>query len=130
MAMTLKGPPMLPSLPIDPAQMLIGGVWRPAAATLAVTDPSTGEPLTRIARGQAADIDAAVAAAGAALEGDWGRMTAADRGGLLLRLAAIIAEHEDLLTEVEARDVGKPLAQARADARALVRYCTCLLYTF
>jgi len=39
-------------------------------------------------------------------------------------LAAFIAEHWALLSEVEARDVGRPVAQARADAQALGRYCT------
>jgi aldehyde dehydrogenase (NAD+) len=111
------------ALPIDPAQILIDGTWRPASDTLPVEDPSTGQEIARIARGGAEDIDAAVAAAQAALGGAWGRCTAAERGRLLARLGQLVEAHEDLLTEVEARDVGKPLAQARADARALARYC-------
>src|SRR6056297_1550150 len=111
------------SLPIDPAQILIAGTWRATPETLPVEDPSTGEEIARIAKGQAADIDAAVAAAQDALEGDWGRFTAAERGRCLARLGRLVEEHEDLLAEVEAQDVGKPLAQARADARALARYC-------
>ncbi|KNX42546.1 Aldehyde dehydrogenase PuuC [Roseovarius tolerans] len=111
------------SLPLDPAQILIGGTWRATPETLLVEDPSTGEEIARIARGQAADIDAAVIAAQDALWGDWGRFTAAERGRCLARLGHLVEEHEDLLAEVEARDVGKPLAQARADARALARYC-------
>jgi len=111
------------SLPIDPAQILIGGTWRATPETLLVEDPSTGEEIARIARGQAADINAAVIAAQDALLGDWGRFTAAERGRCLARLGRLVEEHEDLLAEVEARDVGKPLAQARADARALARYC-------
>ena len=111
------------SLPIDPAQILIGGVWRATPETLPVEDPSTGEEIARIARGQAADIDAAVAAAHEALAGEWGRFTAAERGRCLTRLGRLVEEHEDLLAEIEAQDVGKPLTQARADARALARYC-------
>src|SRR6056297_2938817 len=111
------------SLPLDPAQILIGGVWRAAPRTLPVEDPSTGEEIARIARGQAADIDAAVAAAHEALAGEWGRFTAAERGRCLTRLGRLVEEHEDLLAEIEAQDVGKPLTQARADARALARYC-------
>lgn len=114
---------MLPTLPIDPSHVLIGGAWRATADTLPVSDPSTGAALGRIARGTAADIDDAVQAARAALDGDWGRMTAAERGRILLRLSLLVAENEDLLTQVEALDVGKPLTQARADARALARYC-------
>jgi len=111
------------SLPLDPGQILIGGTWRATRATLPVEDPSTGQEIARIARGQAVDIDAAVAAAQDALAGEWGRFTAAERGRCLARLGRLVAEHEDLLAEVEAHDVGKPLAQARADARALARYC-------
>ena len=48
---------------IPPASHLIGGSWIRGDATIQVTDPSTGQPLTQIARGTAADIDAAVAAA-------------------------------------------------------------------
>lgn len=111
------------ALPLDAAQILIGGIWRATPETLPVENPSTGEEIARIARGQAADIDAAVAAAQDALEGDWGRFTAAERGRCLARLGRLVEEHEDILAEVEAHDVGKPLAQARADARALARYC-------
>lgn len=114
---------MLPDLPIDPATMLIGGSWRGASATLPLTNPSDGTALCAIARGGRADIDAAVSAAAQASAGDWGRMTALERGRILSRLAAIVTEHEHLLAQVEALDVGKPLSQARADARALARYC-------
>ncbi len=114
---------MLPTLPLDPAQFLIGGTWRATPETLPVKDPSTGQEIARIARGQTADIHAAVAAAQDALVGDWGRFTAAERGRCLARLGRLVEEHENLLAEVEAHDVGKPLAQARADARALARYC-------
>ena len=107
----------------DSARMLIGGTWRESAATLPLVNPSTGEEIGRIARGTAADIDAAVGAAQAALAGEWGRKTALERGRLLTRLAALVLEQVDLLAELEAMDVGKPLSQARADALALARYC-------
>ncbi|KUF09775.1 aldehyde dehydrogenase family protein [Pseudoponticoccus marisrubri] len=103
--------------------MLIGGQWRAAAETLELQNPSTEKPLCRIARGTADDVDAAVGAARAAFDGDWGRVTAAERGRLLARLGRLVLEHADTLTRLEALDVGKPLAQARADALALERYC-------
>ena len=37
-------------------------------------------------------------------------------------MAAIILEHAEQLARIEARDVGKPLAQARADMRVTARY--------
>ena len=108
----------------DPALCLIGGVWVPATGTgtLALVDPSDGTEICRIAQGQAEDIDAAVTAAQAARDGDWGRMTAVERGRILTRIGQLVLERVDDLAQLEARDVGKPLTQARADAVALARY--------
>ena len=108
----------------DTEQVLIGGRWQAPAGggTLPLEDPSTGVRIGAIARGTAADIDAAVAAAEAARAGDWGRMTAADRGRVLARLGRLVAERVEDLAVIEATDVGKPLKQARADALALARY--------
>ena len=53
-------------LPWDSRQMLIAGRWRDASETLPLEDPSTGRVVGEIARGSAADIDAAVDAARAA----------------------------------------------------------------
>ncbi len=104
------------------AAHLIGGRWRDAAATLEVIDPSDGAAFARIGRGGAAEIDAAVAAAQAALDGAWGRLTATERGRLLSRLADLIARDAEPLAQLESRDVGKPIRQARADAAACARY--------
>ena len=108
----------------DPGLCLIGGAWVPPADgdRLELTDPSTGAPLAAIARGGAADIDAAVLAARAALNGDWGRATAAERGRVLTRMGVMVSERVEALARIEAQDVGKPLTQARADAVALARY--------
>ena len=113
------------SIPFDSSLLLIGAHWRAAAcgATLALYDPSNGSELARIARGGAADVDAAVASAQAALDGDWGRMTAAERGRVLGAVGRKVLENVELLAQLEARDVGKPLKQGRADALALARYC-------
>ena len=108
----------------DPSLCLIGGAWVPprSGQSLLLTNPSTGADLAQIARGQAADIDAAVSAARAALQGDWGRMTALERGRILTRIGQMVLERADDLARLEAADVGKPLGQARADAVALARY--------
>ncbi len=89
---------------------------------LAVENPSDGCEIGQIARGQAADIDAAVTAATAARAGEWGRLPAFERGRLLARMGQLVLKYQDALTEIEAADVGKPLTQARNDARALARY--------
>ncbi|KIC28945.1 aldehyde dehydrogenase family protein [Leisingera sp. ANG-M6] len=109
----------------DPALCLIGGKWLPAASggTLPLVNPSDGSKICQIPRGGAADIEAAVLEAEAALDGEWGRMTALERGRILTRIGQFVLERVDLLAAIEAMDVGKPLTQARADAVALARYC-------
>lgn len=108
----------------DTDKVLVGGAWRTATGrgTLEVRNPSDGSTLCEIARGTAEDIDNAVAAAHTARTGEWGKLTAAERGRLLLKLAQLIREHAEDLAVIEAQDVGKPLKQARADTVALARY--------
>ena len=114
----------MPDIGFDTTQVYIGGQWIAGAGgqTLPLFDPSEGSELARIARGNATDIDAAVAAAQASLEGPWGAMSATDRGRVLMRMSALVMQQADELARLEALDVGKPLKQARADAVALARY--------
>jgi len=113
---------MVAPFPTD--QVFIGGQWRAASGgrVLPIENPSNGEPLGRLAAGGPADIDAAVQAARAALDGPWGRMTAVERGRVLARMGREVEARIDMLAELEALDVGKPLKQARADVVALARY--------
>ena len=90
--------------------------------TIPVIDPSDGQPFDHIQRSSAPDIDAAVRAARQCLDTVWGRLTAAERGRLMMRLSAKITEHAQELSDLEQRDCGKPTRQARADATALARY--------
>ena len=106
----------------DSAEMFIGGQWCHAPATLPLENPSTGAEIGMIAAGGAAEIDAAVGAAQDALAGDWGRMTAAERGRILTDIGQRVLERDEDLARMEALDVGKPLGQARNDVRALARY--------
>lgn len=104
---------------------LIDGRWQPASdgRTLDVVSPSDGQVFARIARGTAADIDAAVKAARKAFEdGPWSRMTAVERGRILTKLGTKILEHFEELAQLEAADTGKPMKQARADITAAARY--------
>lgn len=108
----------------DASKCFIGGEWvAPVGGeTLELENPSDGSEIARIARGQRADVDAAVQAAKAALAGPWGRKTAVERGRILTRIGQLVLERVDTLARLEAADVGKPLKQARADAVALARY--------
>jgi aldehyde dehydrogenase (NAD+) len=106
------------------SKLLIDGRWVDAldGETIDVIDPCSGQVFAKIARGRSADVELAVAAARRALEGAWGRMTATERGRVLQRLGQIILDHAEELAEVEARDTGKPMSVARADAKAVARY--------
>lgn len=106
-------------------QHFIAGEWTPGSGgeTLPVIDPSTGEVFDQLQRGNAQDIDRAVAAARGALEGDWGRMTAVDRGRILSRMSQIMLSRSEALALLEARDTGKPMSQARNDIQVAARYC-------
>jgi aldehyde dehydrogenase (NAD+) len=105
-------------------QILIDGTWRESlgGGTIAAINPSDGGRFGALARGTADDVDAAVRAARAALDGEWGRMPAFERGRVLARLGQLVLDNADELAALEARDVGKPLRQAKADALALARY--------
>ena len=103
-------------------QHYIGGTWRDGSGDLPVINPSDGQVVARIARGTAADVDDAVQAAQAALDGEWGKLDATARGRLLCRLAELIRRDAEALARMESEDVGKPLSQARADAAVCARY--------
>jgi aldehyde dehydrogenase (NAD+) len=103
----------------------IGGQWVAAAdgQTLPVIDPSTGAAFDQLARGSAEDIDRAVRAARAARSGQWSLLTATERGRILSRMGELILARHEELAQLEARDTGKPLSQARNDITVAARYC-------
>src|SRR5580698_3716520 len=76
-------------------------------------DPYLGRPWASAADGDAADVDAAVAAARRALSGPWRQLTGFGRARLMRRLAELIARDADRLAEFETRDTGKLLREMR-----------------
>jgi aldehyde dehydrogenase (NAD+) len=90
--------------------------------TIEVIDPSYGAPFDEIQRGNSADLASAVDAAQHCLANTWGRLGAAQRGQLLMKLSLKVLEHADELAQLEQRDCGKPTKQAKADVVALARY--------
>ncbi|MBF0276878.1 MAG: aldehyde dehydrogenase family protein [SAR324 cluster bacterium] len=110
---------------MEAKQLLIDGNWIPAeeGKTIPVIDPSTGQEMGAIARGAEKDVHHAVLAAQGAMEGTWGNLTAVERGRLIAKLGQLILENKDELTQIESRDVGKPLKQAANDVIACARYC-------
>jgi aldehyde dehydrogenase (NAD+) len=75
-------------------------------------DPATGEVLATLPAAQPEDVDAAVAAARAA-QPAWAAVDPTRRTKLLVALSQAIEAHADELAELESRDVGKPIAEAR-----------------
>src|SRR4051812_36437313 len=99
-------------LDCDEHLLLIDGE-RAAAAdgrTLATLDPATESELGTVSHAGAADVDRAVRAARAALAEDaaWRKMSAADRGRRMIRLAELVEAHGDELAQIESLDNGKP----------------------
>jgi acyl-CoA reductase-like NAD-dependent aldehyde dehydrogenase len=78
-------------------------------------EPATGEPLGRAAMAGEADVDRAVDAARAALEGAWAKTSATERSRLLHALADAIVANRSELTELEARNVGKAISSVKAE---------------
>lgn len=94
--------------------LLVNGEWtRPAGElTFATLDPATGQETARIARADAGDVDAAVAAARRAFEG-WRATTPLKRARILWAIADLIEANIDELAELESLDQGKPLFVGR-----------------
>jgi acyl-CoA reductase-like NAD-dependent aldehyde dehydrogenase len=85
-----------------------------------LTEPATGDRLARAAMAGAADVDRAVAAARAAVEGDWGRTPGPERSRLLHALADAIVANRAELAELESRNVGKAISSVKAELHQAV----------
>ena len=102
----------------------IDGAWRQPAEDgyFETADPSTGEKLAMVAQGSAADIDAAVQAAGAALP-KWQALTPHARARYLYALARTVQKHSRRLAVLETMDNGKPIRESRdIDIPLVVRH--------
>src|ERR1700674_5695855 len=92
----------------------INGGWQPPVAGqyFETADPSTGDALASVAQGSAADVDAAVKAARAALP-LWQSLTPHARARYLYALARQIQKHSRRLAVLETMDNGKPIRESR-----------------
>jgi betaine-aldehyde dehydrogenase len=99
--------------------LLVLGGERIAAADGATTDviePATGAPGWQVAQGGAEDARRAVDIAARAFdEGPWRRMSARERGRILTKASFLVRERQEELARLEARNGGKPIANARAE---------------
>lgn len=97
-------------------QLLINGRWVDSASGkfFAVTNPATNLVIAEVAEAGPEDVSSAVAAARKAFEeGPWSRMSAAERGRCLYRVAQLLRERAESLAVLETTNAGKPISQTR-----------------
>jgi acyl-CoA reductase-like NAD-dependent aldehyde dehydrogenase len=80
-----------------------------------LSEPATGEPLARVAMAGEGDVDRAVGAARAALDGPWGKTSPTERSRLLHALADAMVANRKELAELEVRNVGKAISSVKAE---------------
>jgi 1-pyrroline dehydrogenase len=102
-------------------QMFIDGAWTDAAGgeTVSVINPATEEEIAQVAKGDASDVDRAVAAARAAFE-TWSQSTPQDRSKVLYAFADAIEKDTETLSALEQANVGKPKGVADFDVEFTV----------
>jgi acyl-CoA reductase-like NAD-dependent aldehyde dehydrogenase len=81
---------------------------------LSVLEPATGEPMAEVARAGVEETDGAVAAAKRALP-SWRALPPGERAGMLHVLAGVLADHQEELALLEARNAGKAIGDARGE---------------
>lgn len=108
-------PTPLPDVVVK-GRLFINGAWQEASdgARTSVINPATGTETATVSWATTADVDAAVAAAKAAvIDGRWSRLSGRERSRVLNKAAGIIRERAEELALVESTDVGKPITFAR-----------------
>ena len=100
---------------VRPGRLIINGEAVDAAdgATFTTVNPATEEIITTVAEAGIEDVDRAVKAARAALNGPWGRMKPIDRSRVLWRLGDLILANADEIARLETLDNGKPITESR-----------------
>jgi (Z)-2-((N-methylformamido)methylene)-5-hydroxybutyrolactone dehydrogenase len=108
-----------PSSVIEPVlnhkDLFIGGQWLEAEGgrRFETENPYTRKPWASIADAGVSDVDLAVKAARAALEGPWGQMSGGQRARLMNKLADILERDADKIAMIETYDNGKLIRDAR-----------------
>lgn len=99
--------------------LYIDGTWRAASsgATVTVINPATEESLVQMASATEQDVDAAIAAALKGFE-VWRKVQPSERAKLICRVGDLMREREEAIAKALTLEVGKPLAQAKGEARS------------
>ena len=96
--------------------LFIDGQWRSAEGgkTIEVHNPATGEIITTVADGSAADAEAAIRAAGEA-QADWAATAPRERAEILRRAFELLTERADDIAAVMTAEMGKPFAESKGE---------------
>src|SRR5258708_37994463 len=98
--------------------IVLGGERVSAAdgKTFAVSELASGSPFVEVAEAGPEDVDRAVQAAHRAFEeGSWPRLSATERGRILLQAASLVRQRSETIAVIEARNAGKPIRDARGE---------------
>ena len=107
-----------------PKALLIDGKLRAEATggRIKLIEPATEQPLCEVPAAGKPEIDEALEAASRAFAtARWARIPAPQRSAVLLKVAALIREHAEHLAQLEARNAGKPIGDARWEINAGAR---------
>ncbi len=101
-----------------PIDLFLDGGYRVASDGRRITlvDPATEEAFVEVAAATVSDVDAAVTSAQRAWESGWRDLAPGKRAEILYRVARVLREHNEELAQLERRQVGKPIAEARDEA--------------
>ena len=99
----------------------IAGQWSSTQATLDVTDPATGELITRVPDSGAAEAAAALDAAHQAFA-SWKKVPAKQRAAIIKRWNDLVMAHQDDLGKLISREQGKPLAEGKGEVAYAASY--------
>jgi len=104
--------------------MLINGQWVEASdgARFNSIDPSTGAVWASVPEATESDVNRAVDAADAALNGPWGDMTPTARGKCLRRLGDLLAAESEAIGRIETQDTGKMFKETAWQATYIAEY--------
>jgi len=94
--------------------LYIGGEWTDGrGGSMTTISPATEKSIAEISLADASDIDRAVAAARKSYDTVWSRMSGAERGKYLFRIARLIQERAREFAVAETLDNGKPIRETR-----------------
>jgi acyl-CoA reductase-like NAD-dependent aldehyde dehydrogenase len=114
-------PPMAVTTVGEYGLFIDGALVEPASGEVReLREPATGEPLARAAIAGTDDVDSAVSAARAALDGPWGKTPPTERSRLLHALADAVHANRKELVELETRNVGKALSSVKGEVATAV----------